>query len=626
MNGARNSRKEGSPGLILSLAAKDLRHELILSLCLVMAVTAVLGPVLILFGLKFGSVQLLRSRLIEDPRNREIRPISSARYQPEWFIKMQKMPEISFITPMTRQISTSVDACVAGSDSACSGETVSLDLLPTGTGDPLLLENKGIIPGPDGCVLTRFAAEKAGAKTGDRINITIRRVIGGEWQKAGLNLHVDAVLDARAGATKAMFVPLSVLEQVERYKDGEAVPERGWEGKQRTAFAEFDGLLVWLPVPLTKLEQIKLRTSTGFSTVRVIKPAEMEKEFGFSIAAPGSIYFLTTQKRAARQDNIDNITRRLRGRNAILLPMAAPVSARLRKDGTTRSVTLRSLGFTAETAKRLQITPLPQWALNPADSAAASLQAFTAGESSDYSLSRVVQVDISEKNSLTLPLIIYGGADSSTLYIPAELGGVLRLLHDRPVRYDAENNAFLLSRQGYAGFRLYTRTIDEVDGLRHSLGKEGISVATEAERIRDVQELNHYLNLIFYVIAAAAAAGGAATLAASLYGSVERKRREIGILRLLGFSRFSLLRFPLYQGVILTFGGFVVASIFFFALSHLINNLFAEQIRENEYLCTLTPVHFALFAAVMLAIAVVAAVGAAIRILRLEPVEALRDE
>ncbi|MCK9173721.1 MAG: ABC transporter permease [Desulforhopalus sp.] len=625
MNGVRNSRKEGSPWLILSLAAKDLRHELILSLCLVMAVTAVLGPVLVLFGLKFGSVQLLRSRLIEDPRNREIRPISSARYQPEWFLKMQGMPETAFITPMTRQISTSVDACVAGSDSACNGEPVSLDLLPTGAGDPLLLENKGIIPGPDGCVLTRFAAEKAGAKTGDRIRVIIRRVIGGDWHKAALTLHVDAVLDARAGATKAMFVPLSVLEQVESYKDGEAVPERGWKGKQRTAFAEFNGLLVWLPAPLTKLEQIKLRTNTGFSTVRVIKPAEMEKEFGFSITAPGSIYFLTTQKRAARQDNIDNITHRLRGRDAILLPMAAPVSALLTEDGATRNVTLRSLGFTADTAKRLQISPLPRWALPPADSPNASLQAFTAGENNDHSLSRVVQVDIHEKNSLTLPLLLYGETDS-TLYIPAELGGILRLLRDRPVHYDAENNAFLLSRQGYAGFRLYTTTIDEVDSLRRNLAKEGISVATEADRIRDVQELNHYLGLIFYVIAAAAAAGGAATLAASLYGSVERKRREIGILRLLGFSRFSLLRFPLYQGIILTFGGFVVASIFFFALSLLINNLFAEMIRENESLCTLTPVHFALFAAVMLAIAVVAALGAAVRILRLEPVEALRDE
>jgi putative ABC transport system permease protein len=75
-----------------------------------MAVAAVLSPLLLTFGLKYGTIDTLRMRLIQDPRNREIRPMASQAFSHEWFAQMQQRPDVAFIVPMTRQIAATVSA------------------------------------------------------------------------------------------------------------------------------------------------------------------------------------------------------------------------------------------------------------------------------------------------------------------------------------------------------------------------------------------------------------------------------------------------------------------------------------------------------------------------------------
>ena len=64
-------------GIVWRLSGTDLQHEWLLTGCLIMAVAAVLSPLLLIFGLKYGTIDTLRTRLVQDPRNREIRPMAS---------------------------------------------------------------------------------------------------------------------------------------------------------------------------------------------------------------------------------------------------------------------------------------------------------------------------------------------------------------------------------------------------------------------------------------------------------------------------------------------------------------------------------------------------------------------
>ena len=66
--------------LAARLAARDFGHDWRIVLCQVLGLTAVLAPLLVLFGMRFGLIDTLAQRLIEDPRNREIVPAGSGRF------------------------------------------------------------------------------------------------------------------------------------------------------------------------------------------------------------------------------------------------------------------------------------------------------------------------------------------------------------------------------------------------------------------------------------------------------------------------------------------------------------------------------------------------------------------
>ncbi|NOG82766.1 MAG: FtsX-like permease family protein [Planctomycetes bacterium] len=214
----------------------------------------------------------------------------------------------------------------------------------------------------------------------------------------------------------------------------------------------------------------------------------------------------------------------------------------------------------------------------------------------------------------------------NTAFVPARLAGILNLFKLRNITFDNRISEFVLSRRGYAGFRLYASTIDDVDRIRQHLEEEGIPVHTEAERIRDVSELDTYLTLIFWLIAAVGIIGGVAALMASLYASVERKRKDLSILRLIGLSGASLLRFPIYQGIIIAVGGVCMAFLFFESLAWIINSLFSSHLQVEESLCCLSIWHLLIILGTTVAVAVLAGTIAAWRVTRIEPAEALRDE
>jgi len=155
---------------------------------------------------------------------------------------------------------------------------------------------------------------------------------------------------------------------------------------------------------------------------------------------------------------------------------------------------------------------------------------------------------------------------------------------------------------------------------------KGINVSTQAERIHEVQELDKYLTLIFWLIATVGVIGGAATLSASLYSSVERKRKELSILRLLGLSGGMIFRFPIYQGIVISTSGVAIALLFFGIMATIINKLFQTHLQSGESFCTLTGIHIAIVFGSAILLAVISSVIAAYQATKMDPAEAMRDE
>jgi putative ABC transport system permease protein len=121
-------------------------------------------------------------------------------------------------------------------------------------------------------------------------------------------------------------------------------------------------------------------------------------------------------------------------------------------------------------------------------------------------------------------------------------------------------------------------------------------------------------------------AGGLACLLSSIYASIERKRRELAVLRLLGVPGTALIIFPLVESAALTVAGLALSVAIFHVLGRVINHMAGDLLLPGELLCRLTPEQHGMALLLSLSMAVFAGLAASRRLLGIDPAESLRDE
>jgi len=620
-----------SKWIVLNLALKDLKHEWILTICLIMAISAVLSPLLLLFGLKYGIIDWGTSHLVNDPRYREIRPNISKSFEKNWFSHLKRRGDVAFVVPMTREISATVKAHVKGRD-----KKQELNIIPTEAGDPLLLENGALMPGGKECVMTKFAAESLGVKKGDTLVASAGRIIKGKYEYGSLELKVTGILAERASQQKSIYVLLPVLEAVEKYKDGQAVPEYGWPGSLPRAFPLFDGITIVLPQKLTKFQELSLCNNTGFTKIETLDPESQKAKAGFQVSPGMSVYRLYTLHKPAGMESIKSVENKLRGKNAQLFSWTAPLSVQLLGEDKSKVADIRVYALDADETKAesvgLGITT--SWRENR-ETEANRLQIMLPPEMKINGETFFLRVE-EDGGILEFPVTIAATRTNmeGVAYVPQKLAGILRLHKQRNIAFDNKEGEFILFRKGFASFRLYAKSIYDVEGLRNYFDSMSIPVHTELLEINQVIQLEKGMTLIFWLLAIVGIVGSVASLVASLYASVERKKRELSVLRLIGLPSRTLFRFPVYQGILFGAGGFAVSMVLFTAFSRLINIWFgpyAEKLLGYPMegavsFCRIPPVYVAGAFAFTVFVAALSAMVAAFRVTGIEPAEALRDE
>ena len=390
-------------GLVASLAWQDYRNDGWLSACSVLALVAVIAPLLVLFGLKFGLVSSLTERLETDPASREIIPLGGGRFSAAFIAQLGERSEVAFAVPRTRQIAATAQV-----------GTLTLEMLPTAAGDPLLAG----LPMPHGLdqiVLSHTAAEKLAARPGDWLDTSFARQVAGRVEAQRTRLQVLAVLPLEAFAREGLFADLGLLEAAEDYRDGRAVPALGW-----------------------------------------------------------------------------------------------------------------------------------------------------AGEAASVSEQRI-----------------------------------------------------------YPAFRLYARSLSDVEPLRVYFAGQNLLVSTQAHTIAQVQSLSRNLSIVFWIIAGLALAGAFAAIFAGTLAAVARKHRELSVLRLLGFSTAALLLFVLLQALY-SAGFAAVLSVGLYGLAEAaLNKLFVQV--PGEYASHLLARHYGLALVAVLGVSAVAAACGGWRVARIQASEGIRD-
>ena len=398
---------------ILRLAYRDFAYERRISLCYVLALMAVLAPLLVLFGLKFGLVDTLARRLVESPANREVVAVGSRRYDQDWFRTLAARPDVAFVVPNTRRISASLSRL---QNPETGAELRAVQMIPTAPGDPVLGTDLQAPEGLTALVLSASAARQLGVAAGGRLLARIDRSRGGQDEGAVWEVRVAGVASPAALAEEAALVALPLLIATEDYRDGVAVPALGWEG--------------------------------------------------------------------------------------------SPPSAGSRT---------------------------------------------------------------------------------------------------------------------FARFRLYAASIYAVEGLESDLKSQGIEVRSRLAEILAMQALDRNLSRVFWLIALIGTLGFLASLAANLLANVERKCRELCIVRLIGFPTASLVLFPVAQAALVALLGAAAAGLVYLPVSWALNGWFAESLQPGESICRLLPQHALVALAATLLGSVLAAAWAGWRAARMEPAEGIRD-
>ena len=601
--------KNSTDFIVFKLAIADLWHEWILTLCMILAMAAIIAPLLILLGLKQGTVETLRQRLMENPVNREIIPTNTLNLSPHWFDKIQKREDVDFVLP-------TVMSSFSQATFQSSTQIKPLDVIPTAPNDPLLLENQGNIPKPGECTLTYSASEELNTKAGEYLTVIVKRGQYGLHESVNLPCQVNSILNPRADNLARVYMPFDFVLDMENYREGFAVPKRGWKGQNPIPYFSYDGIWLLVPHKLNSLEQIKLTINTGFSEINRLNVEYIQEQLGFRLPENFVAYELNVVGETVQTSNIEQLKKnRLRGKNAIILPYIK-FDLLITKSGDTFPVI--GLSLSTKQLKHLNLPSLP-WQSQKGS----YLKIMLPERSPTTSLFLSAK---SANKKLNFSLEVVGKSFSKHAIVPIELLGILRTGQTRPIYFDKTQNLFLLQRVNFHGFRLYANSIDDIPQLYRWFVSQNIEVATQIQAIEKLRVLDTGLTRLFWIIAIVAILGGISALVASMYAAVERKKQALGLLRLMGVTKYQVFWFPIYQGLIIISFSLVIGLVIFWIFAMIGNMVFSFDVSANELICQLPFETILVILMVTLGLAWISTLFSAWKVTLIEPAEAIRVE
>lgn len=293
--------------LIARLALQDLWHDRQVSLCIAAALVAVIGPLLLLFGLKHGVVSQLQRELLDDPRNLEVRMLTSGSYDNAWLETLREQPEVGFVIGQTRSLNTQADLLKDAQHFVKGAE-----LIPSAPGDPLLADIARY-PEEAQVILSEPAARRLEVAEGDRLTLAVSRRFDGQLERGRLAIEVAGVLEASRFPRPAAFVDLGLLIELERFRDGHASPRLGVENglargdyprryaRARVYAKEGDavqGLVEWL-------EEQRIDTSSRLAEIENVRAINKVLGLVFGVIAATALAGCMASMSGAFLANID---------------------------------------------------------------------------------------------------------------------------------------------------------------------------------------------------------------------------------------------------------------------------------------------------------------------------------
>ncbi|MFC0179849.1 ABC transporter permease [Thorsellia kenyensis] len=186
-------------------------------------------------------------------------------------------------------------------------------------------------------------------------------------------------------------------------------------------------------------------------------------------------------------------------------------------------------------------------------------------------------------------------------------------------------SALIKDKKEFAKFRLFASSLDDVNTLANMLLASNIETTTRQADIANVQAISYVLNIIFSVIAWITFIGCVASLTGAFLANIDRKRKDLAVLRLLGFSKKAVGFYILLQAAMMTTVGFALACALYYLGSYIFNSTLGAAIPQQGFVSVLTGFHLLIALSLSLLLSISVALIGVYRASRILPAESLRE-
>lgn len=238
-----------------------------------------------------------------------------------------------------------------------------------------------------------------------------------------------------------------------------------------------------------------------------------------------------------------------------------------------------------------------------------------------------------QREQLNVPLRIQGVLEPAVFTRPAALISLPLLTALENFRDGASTPAAgqfdfsvaIAPRDTYPRARLYAKTLDDVPSLTRDLLDDDIETVSKLADIESIQAVDRVLGLIFGVIAWLGAIGCAASLVGAFAANIDRKRKDLALLRLIGYERRTLLGYVFVQACLIAVAGFMVGLLLYAIGSYFFNSTLGQALALGQSVSLLSAMHLLTAFGLALLVATVVSLIGGWMAMRVQPSESLRD-
>ena len=176
----------------------------------------------------------------------------------------------------------------------------------------------------------------------------------------------------------------------------------------------------------------------------------------------------------------------------------------------------------------------------------------------------------------------------------------------------------------FESFRVYAADLDAVEPVEKWFLENDIQVRTRSRDIANIKKIDSTLATVIGLIAAAGCVGFFAFMASTSQAATRRKWKQMGMMKLMGFSSAALWLFPITQVALTAFFGCLLAFCLYCGVAFTIDFLFAAE-TGGQAICVISPGFFILALFCVIVLAAFAALRAAAHAADIEAASAIRD-